>query len=581
MIGSCSGGRLEATTDIASLAEMLTKIPSKIPRRSLVIFTSFHLHDLLHSLRSLTSAALMELPSALQVNGSTIDLQKLEQGEVKGGSTLETARMKEKHLTIVIKLGIVLVNALRGRIEGHGIDCANGGLGTSSIVDEKTHEPLLSTLSTIVETAISLRHEGHRVVICSSGAIGMALRQMNMERRPKLLPQIQALAAIGQCKLMSMWDQLFMHMRQPVAQILLTRNDIADRSQYLNAQNTFHELLNMGVIPIVNENDTLSVQEIKFGDNDTLSAITAGMVHADYLFLMTDVDCLYDKNPRNNPDAKAIEVVEDIAELAADTSSAGSSLGTGGMSTKIVAARLATAAGVTTVITRSSNPGNITAIVRYVEAQKKTARSLEQSGELPSSPRSAAAKTPALQTTPVVNGTGSHRLEEPGLPPLHTRFLPDPHPIRDRYFWLLHGLAPHGTVYIDQGAHSALQSKTGLLPVGVVDVEGHFGQHECVRIMVLPSKGAPLSEAEDVGKAVVNYSAIEIKRIAGHRSSDIADIIGYADSDYVAVRDSVALYNKEISRPVTPMLDELKGMRIASTSDKRTSMGRLSNYVGG
>lgn len=432
-------------------------------------------------------------------------------------------------------------------------------------MDEKTHEPLLSTLSTIVETAVSLYHDGHRVVICSSGAIGMALRQMDMERRPKHLPQVQALAAIGQCKLMSMWDQLFMHMRQPVAQILLTRNDIADRTQYLNAQNTFVELLNMGVIPIVNENDTLSVQEIKFGDNDTLSAITAGMVQADYLFLMTDVDCLYDKNPRTNPDAKAIEVVEDIADLEADVSSAGSSLGTGGMGTKIVAARLATAAGVTTIITRSSKPGNISAIVRHAEAQKSAARSMEASGELP-----AGTNSETLQKTAVTNGTSTPRLAEPGLPPLHTRFLPDPHPIRDRYFWLLHGLAPHGTLYIDSGAHAALVNKAGLLPVGVKDVEGHFGQQECVRVSVLPSKDAPLSEAEEVGRALVNYSAAEIKRIRGVRSNQIAELLGYADSEYIAFRESVALFKRETSRPVTPM-----------QADKRLSMGRLSNYIDG
>ncbi|KAK5127817.1 hypothetical protein LTR85_004933 [Meristemomyces frigidus] len=448
----------------------------------------------------------------------------------------------KKHLTIVIKLG------------------------TSSIVHEKTHEPLLSTLSTIVETAVNLHHDGHRVVICSSGAIGMALRQMDMERRPKHLPQVQALAAIGQCKLMSMWDQLFMHMRQPVAQILLTRNDIADRTQYLNAQNTFVELLNMGVIPIVNENDTLSVQEIKFGDNDTLSAITAGMVQADYLFLMTDVDCLYDKNPRTHPDAKAIEVVEDIAELAADVSSAGSSLGTGGMGTKIVAARLATAAGVTTIITRSSKPGNIGAIVRHAEAQKSAARSLEASGELPAKLHS----EPLLQKTAVTNGTSTPRLVEPGLPPLHTRFSPDPHPIRDRYFWLLHGLAPHGTIYIDAGACAALANKAGLLPVGVLDVEGNFGQQECVRVSVLPNREAPHNEAEEVGRALVNYSAAEIKRIRGVRSSQIADLLGYADSEYIALRESVALFKRETSRPVTPM-----------QSDKRHSMGRLSNYIEG
>ena len=385
---------------------------------------------------------------------------------------------------------------------------------------------------------------------------------MDMERRPKHLPQVQALAAIGQCKLMSMWDQLFMHMRQPVAQILLTRNDIADRTQYLNAQNTFSELLSMGVIPIVNENDTLSVQEIKFGDNDTLSAITAGMVQADYLFLMTDVDCLYDKNPRSNPDAKAIEVVEDISELTADVSSAGSTLGTGGMGTKIVAARLATAAGVTTVITRSSQPGNIASIVRYAEAQKSAARSMEDSGELP-------ARESHLLKTSIVNGSSTPRLAEPTLPPLHTRFLPDPQPIRDRYFWLLHGLAPHGTLYIDPGAHIALVKKAGLLPVGVLDVEGDFGQQECVRLCVSPSRDSPMSEGEEVGRALVNYSAAEIKRIRGVRSSQIADIIGYADSEYVALRESVALFKREVSRPVTPM------------GEKRLSIGRLSKYVAG
>ena len=289
----------------------------------------------------------------------------------------------------------------------------------------------------------------------------------------------------------------------------------------------------MGAIPIVNENDTLSVQEIKFGDNDTLSAITAGMVQADYLFLMTDVDCLYDKNPRSNPDAKAIEVVEDIAELAADTSSAGSNLGTGGMGTKIVAARLATAAGVTTVITRSSKPGNIAAIVRHAETQKSATRSLEASGELP--PKQS--PEPQLHKTAVLNGNSVPHLSEPGNPPLHTRFLPDPHPIRDRYFWLLHGLAPHGTVYIDEGAHSALTNKAGLLPVGIVDVAGSFGQHECIRISVLPSKDAKLEEAEEVGRAIVNYSAAEIKRIGGCRSSQIVEILGYADSEYVALRE--------------------------------------------
>ncbi|KAJ3497640.1 hypothetical protein NLG97_g1736 [Lecanicillium saksenae] len=191
-------------------------------------------------------------------------------------------------------------------------------LGTSSIVDEKTHEPLLPILALTVDTAVRLRKNGHRVVIVSSGAVALGLTRMDGDRRPKHLAQLQALAAIGQCRLVSLWDSLFSHLDQPVAQILLTRGDIADRTRYINAQNTLNELLHIGVIPIVNENDTLAVSEIKFGDNDTLSAITAAMIHADLLFLMTDVDCLYDKNPRLSPGARAIEVIHDIDLLDAD-----------------------------------------------------------------------------------------------------------------------------------------------------------------------------------------------------------------------------------------------------------------------
>jgi len=399
--------------------------------------------------------------------------------------------------------------------------------GTSSIVDEVTHEPLLSILSTIVETACSLQKTGHRVVIVSSGAIGMALGQMNLPRRPKQLPQVQALAALGQCKLIALWDQLFAHRNQPIAQILLTRNDIADRTQYLNAQNTFTELLNMGIIPIVNENDTLSVAEIKFGDNDTLSAITAAMVQADYLFLMTDVDCLYDKNPRTNPDAKPIQAVEKLSDLVADVSSAGSAVGTGGMSTKITAARLATSAGVTTVIARSNKPGNLASIVAFCEAQK--------------------GKSPTQSVDEAASET-----EEVIIPPLHTRFLPDPTPIRDRHFWLLYGLQPHGTVYIDAGAHRALSNKAGMLPVGVVDVEGSFGQQEAVKIVVVNrldpasfeySKTEP--EPFEVGRALVNYSSAEIRRIRGLKSSGIQEVLGYADSEYIALRENIAFFNKK------------------------------------
>lgn len=282
------------------------------------------------------------------------------------------------------------------------------------------------------------------------------------------------------------------------------------------------------------------------------------MVQADYLFLMTDVDCLYDKNPRIHADAQPIHVVEDISSLAADVSTAGSALGTGGMSTKIIAARLATSAGVITIITRSSNPGNILSIVRHdlavvqIEADKYASSHFER---LPK-------------------------------PPLHTRFLPDINPIRDRSFWLLHGLAPHGTIYIDQGAHRALISKAGLLPAGIVDVEGNFAQQEAVRIVVVPtdwSRPAPGSSSPsaqpslrngasrppspqpgdradisksgwvEVGRALVTYSAAEIARIKGLQSAEILGVLGYAHSDYVALRANVSLAKRErASRPMTP-----------------------------
>ncbi|TGZ85410.1 glutamate 5-kinase [Ascodesmis nigricans] len=448
-------------------------------------------------------------------------------------------RRSSKQLTIVIKLG------------------------TSSICDEVTHEPLLSTLSMIVETCIKLRRLGHRVILVSSGAIGIGLRRLNIDKRPKRLSAAQAIAAVGQCRLIALWDELFKQLKQPIAQILLTRNDIADRTQYLNAANTFTELLDMGIIPIVNENDTLAVTEIKFGDNDTLSAITAGMVNADYLFLMTDVDCLYDKNPRSFPDAKPVEVVDDISALDVDVSSAGSSLGTGGMSTKLTAARLATSAGVTTVIAHSRHPERIFEIVAYVQTLK----------------RESGASTPLLGTEAALLEHGfeslaialrcatpdsaqvarSHpaRHSSPPRPinmpvPLHTRFTAKPRAIRDRYFWILHGLKPHGTVVVDEGAYRALtrSDKAGLLPVGIIDVKGTFGQQECVSIAVgKRNKGEGATGynlvCNEAGRALVNYTSVEISHIMGHHSSEIDKQLGYADSEYVAYRDNIAFFDEK------------------------------------
>lgn len=215
------------------------------------------------------------------------------------------------------------------------------------------------------------------------------------------------------------------------------------------------------------------------------------------------------------------------------------------MSTKIIAARLGTSAGVTVIITRSSNPGNILNILNYLHTSTSGS-----SGEDESDEESLVAASTSLNLMAPSGASDG--------PPLHTRFLPSSDPIRDRHFWLLHTLNPHGTIYIDQGAHRALVGKAGLLPVGVVDVEGNFAQHEPVRVVVVNRLASPGPDgkmrgdyAEEVGRALVNYASAEITRIMGHQSHEIEELLGYADSEYVANRQHVVFFRKD-SRPTSP-----------------------------
>ncbi|KAH9996679.1 glutamate 5-kinase [Russula compacta] len=453
-------------------------------------------------------------------------------------------------------------------------------LGTSSIVHETTHQPLLSTLSAIVETVVRLRAAEHKVVLVSSGAIGIGLQRMAMPARPKNLSGKQALAAIGQGRLIALWDNLFGQLGQPIAQVLLTRGDISDRTRYLNAVNTIKELLSMGVVPIVNENDTVSVSEIKFGDNDTLSAITSSMIHADYLFLFTDVDGLYTTNPRKDPSACLIEVVESTAAIRTQVSTAtlGSSLGTGGMETKLIAAEIATAAGVSTIITSSRTPASLFAILEYH-------RATSYSGPC---------------------------ITDPATRPPHTLFTPSAIPLRDLKAWTRHTLTPAGDVVIDLGAHSVLarrESGGRLLAAGVLGVRGAFASGQAVRILVrrkatgansedietareeyvgglAPTQpGTPLEividasttrqdlgsdgtegvppvlpltegdavsvekgivddgqwEIEEVGRGLANYNSAQIDKVKGLNSAYLAQLLGYADTEYVVENVTIFL----------------------------------------
>ncbi|KAL0575181.1 Glutamate 5-kinase [Marasmius crinis-equi] len=435
-------------------------------------------------------------------------------------------------------------------------------LGTSSIVHEESHQPLLSTLSSVVETVVHLRAQGHKVVLVSSGAIGVGLKRMNIPSRPKSLSGKQALAAIGQGRLIALWDDLFSHLEQPIAQVLLTRGDISDRTRYLNAVNTLKELLSMGVVPIVNENDTISVSEIKFGDNDTLSAITSSMIHADYLFLLTDVDGLYTANPRKDPEAKLLEVVTSIPAIRSQvsTTTLGSSLGTGGMETKIIAAEIATGAGVSTVITSSKRPENIFRIIEYHDSMK--------------------AMTPEIPIFPSHEST-SHSSLDIARPP-HTLFVPSPTPMTDMKSWTAHTLFPAGSVVIDGGAYRVLSRRESggrLLAAGVLGTIGAFASGQAVRIVVLKEPGSASAEAQEgsysaqstrpsspvgpgdsgalsrsassgdltaqpeddhlsdndvveVGRGLANYNSVQISRVKGMNSSRITKVLGSSSSTF-------------------------------------------------
>ncbi len=234
-------------------------------------------------------------------------------------------------------------------------------IGSSSLTHKYTGYLNLNKVEKLARVLCDLRNQGMEVVLVSSGAGAVGRKTMGYMERPDDLPVKQALAAIGQAKLMMTYQKLFAEYNQVVAQILMTKTTMLNDDSRKNAQNTFDELLKMGVIPIVNENDTVATHEIEFGDNDRLSAIVAAVIHADLLILLSDIDGLYEDDPKRNPDARFIreveEITDDLQEMGKETT--GSTVGTGGMSAKIVAARMATDAGIDMVITNGDDVDNI------------------------------------------------------------------------------------------------------------------------------------------------------------------------------------------------------------------------------
>jgi glutamate 5-kinase len=337
----------------------------------------------------------------------------------------------------------------------------------------------------LVEYIVDLHSRNYRVILVTSGAVSIGCHTLNLKERPSDLVTKQAVAAVGQSRLMRIYDDMFSHFEQPIAQVLLSRENLNKRHHYENALNTFNKLLEMQIVPIVNENDTVAVEELRVGDNDTLSALVASLVGADYLFLLTDVDALYTADPRYVPDAKPIHEILDLDAFEGLNIQIGDGgkWGTGGMITKIQAARIACSAGVTTCIIKSTSLDNIKKIM---------------DGEL-----------------------------------VGTKFHPILHPVRGHKKWIAHGLRPSGSLVLDDGAVTAVIDKKSLFAVGVTDVLGDFQAQSSVMLVD--------KNRLEIGRGVCNYSSEEMKKICRVRSSEISVKLGYVGPEEIVHRDSLAI----------------------------------------
>ncbi len=337
-------------------------------------------------------------------------------------------------------------------------------------------------LAAIARFVDASRARGREVVLVSSGAVAAGLAVRPGTARPRTIPEKQALAALGQPRLMAHWSRL---VDAPCAQVLLVYDDLYHRTRYLNAQNTLRALLASGAVPVINENDTVAVDELRVGDNDNLAAHVAALVAADLLVICTDIDGLYDADPRTHPEARFIPVVERVdAGVRAMAGGANSPSATGGMRTKIEAAEKATARGIDTVL---------------------------------------------------VDGTDGARLDALAAGTLHgTLFRGLDPPLPARKHWLLHATPTAGRVRIDEGAERALRQRgASLLPSGVLDVEGDFHRGDAVEI-----EGA----VGVLARGIAQYDARELRRVRGCQNHEVEGVLGYACPAVAVVhRDDLVL----------------------------------------
>lgn len=344
-------------------------------------------------------------------------------------------------------------------------------------------------IRSIVDDVCHYKKLGKEFILVSSGAIAAGVRRMELKEGARTIPQKQAAASIGQSRLMAAYEQAFGRHGIRVGQMLLTKDDLTDRRRYLNARNTLTTLLSWGAVPIINENDTVMVEEIKFGDNDNLSALVATLADADLLVTLSDIEGFMDCDPRDNPDACIIPLIEDItAEIRSMASDVSSGPGRGGMVSKLEAAAKVRIAGIPMVIAGGKIPG-------------------------------------------IVGRTMSADL-------CGTLVMPAKEPISARKHWIRYNLDPEGDITIDAGAARVIRSHgKSLLPIGVIRVRGDFDD------------GAAVTVQDDQGNKIavglINYSADEMRKIMGHQTSEIDWILGYRRNDEAIHADNLVLFDHE------------------------------------
>jgi glutamate 5-kinase len=358
-------------------------------------------------------------------------------------------------------------------------------VGTSTLT-HSTGKLNFFRIEKLVRELSDLANQGKEVILVTSGAVGVGMDRLGLKEKPKTIPEKQAAAAVGQGILMHTYEKLFGEYGQIVAQVLLTREDSVKHKRYTNSRNTLLTLLDMGVIPVINENDVVAVDELKIGDNDTLSAMIASIVDADVLIILSDVEGVYTDNPQKNPKAKLLSAITDITpEIEALSGDPGSLRGTGGMFTKIQAAKIAINSGVTMFIASGWREGVIREIV--------------SGGDV------------------------------------GTVFLAKENRLQTRKSWLAFGTRMQGAVVVDEGCERAiLGGGSSLLAAGVTAVEGSFGPGNTIRVLA--------GNRREIARGIANYNADEIRKIMGIHTDQIAEVLGCKPYDEIIHRNNMVVF---------------------------------------